>query len=500
MVSKKREHSDIFLRDLHLLQYAILVPKLTNIVEVKKHLGIPLSEAEIRNELKNPHSRLFKYMNDMITTCLILIEIEKEIVNLQQQHEHLVEQHRKMQAVEEELSSASTSDRLFLEEKQQYEKKLLELTMVANLEARKFEELKFWAKFFNEDFQKIIDDRYDMINHNLNRFNNLLAQDLPPEQREKVQELFERYLRHLELSSEENKQKYIGEYLKDEDTAKQVVKKDFMLEQMYKVLANNVLEEDIYKKFGLSEIDEKNKQKITQREYNDSTQSMSKYDKTNNNKWRYLQLADVLNNKLEKFFHSDPKTIIISFEKITQLLDKLHLLKEKRDEESQQAVDSHVSDTLQSLLSHEPNIDITKYLREWIDVSQTNAAKLDKKLNFNEHIRDYRKEQTKEELTDTAIQENREVLQILDQAKEVLSQEASLLDSIATSFQRITNNVDVDKEKEINNIIDSFNELSKKYPDEPKVVDIYKKLSSLSFIDKDKMLQPIESSGPDFGL
>lgn len=499
MASVKREFSDEFLRDLHLLEYTALVPKLTNVITLKKRLGIPLTKEEILKELNNPRSPLYKYILDMITACLILIELTAEINNMQQAKENLrKEQIRELVSLEERLRELNSAAQFSFDEKLNYEKRLQELVILAAVVARKYEELKFWLQFFkgddHDEVRRLIDERYDQIYKNLNRFNLLLLRtDLTGEERQRVEEYYDHYQRHLELSTPENKQKYIGQYLEKDaqgnllntEMAKQVLRKDNTLEELFEKHLDNIVKE-IFIKRGVQNLKQENKDTFSKPQQ----EIHSKYDKKNNNKWQYLQLADELNNKLEKFFNKDEHGVIVSFDKIGSLLHVLHNKKHQHKTEETDIVDAHVDETLHSLLIHDSELDLTQFLKKWVENKmQSSQVQSDEQKIPDNFLKNKKETDVQHENIKISAEEHAEFLQTLKEAKEApeLAEDRATIITIEEAYKKISDNK-IKDEVEIEKIISSFNSLAEKYPDSQNLTKLHENLSKFSsFIDPVKL-------------
>lgn len=342
--------------------------------------------ANFQNQLNNQESPLFKYLNSIIISFTSKEQEKEKLLLLQileaQKKEVIADQ---ISLEEKEAHTTEEKERVTSEQEQNIsntQNKLRQLDQQIYLNKSKAKELDHWMTVFGgnmtdlEGARNLIENRYDRINRNLNRFDELLSSaDLNTTEkiqaRENLKEYHDIYQRHIELSSIDNLEKHVPEY----------ANKDVDAETGMQFLRKNAMHEELFEKY-IDKI-------IAAPTVSDSSQTIE-----DPNVKHYQQLSIGLNNSVEKFFNRHeasnpnvPFNLSEPFNKVIKLLDSLDDLKNNPDRSKRENIDDQVADTIKTLNNDADYKEITDYLQKWQTAkNMPNWTKYAPPLTFNQNV------------------------------------------------------------------------------------------------------------------
>lgn len=390
--------------DIKLLQNAINDANLAssnninNLNDNLNNLGMNLSPDGLRMQLQNPQSILSQYFNSMILDYNLAVEKERigVLQNLifEKQRESGIEEYLEEKSEREtESQQQFSAEQRQLMEKQAMPQQQLPSQMIS-FEKRKANEMNHWLSVFGKDPEAmaqaltLINKRYQAIENNLKKFNDMLSRkDLSPEQRQDLTEYYEHYQRHLELSSLENKQKYIPDYVKqdvDKDTSLQELKKNIVHEELSNRFVEQKTGEPILSHVEQKQMDKKTglqvlgKDAVHEELFNhflekkDGKPVLSHVEQkeVNPQAKSYRQLLDELNKSVEKFLDQDPKNLDAFFndeaksKSFNSVMDVMNSLQQIDARTPFHEINNQVQNTLKSLNSPELS-GIKQTLQNW---------------------------------------------------------------------------------------------------------------------------------------
>lgn len=312
-----------------------------------------LTPTNLQKHLTNKESPLFKYFNNIIMSFAAKKQEDEKLSLLQ-----TLETHKQQLIAEEawleekELQSTEKQERLTSEQQQNIidtQNRIQQLELEISLNKNKAKELNHWLPIFSsnltdlENARALIENRYEKIQHNLTKFDNLLSDENT--NKEELKEYRDTYQRHIDLSTVENLEKNVPEYFN----------KDIDPKSALQTLRRAGVHEELFEKHmdQIATITSRNSQE-------------------NKAATPYQQFSLGLNTAVEKFFNRHeienpdvPFNLSEPFRQVTALMNSINSRKNNSNKVDDAQIDNQIKATLKALNTDPDYREITSYLQNW---------------------------------------------------------------------------------------------------------------------------------------